>query len=406
MKVDSELSKAILERWCGKELGPGFEGLLDRLDGLPLALAQAGSYLHETGMDVASYIQTYDQQWHQLMDSNNNNSGSPLIDYKQGCITTTWAISLRAIESKNVDSIHILRLWAFLDNKQFWHGILQAAGDMGVERRCPTWLLNMGHDKLQFGAAMGLLLRYSMIQTIDGLEGCYTMHSVVHQWMFSLGSKQEITESARLALMLIGHLVPSRDEKEYWILQQKLLPHAERCSWWMQEHVLRWDERFVNDNSIIDSIHWLGNLYSDQGKLREAEAMYNRALEGKEKTLGRHHTSTLDTVNNLGNLYSNQGKLREAEAMYNRALEGKEKTLGRDHTSTLNTVGNLGLLYSDQGKLREAEAMYNRALEGYEKTLGPTHPKSHAVLRNLELLQASQGANPLKSFHPLFSKFE
>ena len=29
--------------------------------------------------------------------------------------------------------------------------------------------------------------------------------------------------------------------------------------------------------------------------------MYNRALEGKEKTLGPKHTSTLDTVNNFGN---------------------------------------------------------------------------------------------------------
>ena len=79
--------------------------------------------------------------------------------------------------------------------------------------------------------------------------------------------------------------------------------------------------------------------------------MYKRALEGYEKALGRDHTSTLITVNDLGNLYSNQGKLAEAEAMYQRALEGYEKALGRDHTSTLSTVGNLGVLYMDQGKL-------------------------------------------------------
>jgi Tfp pilus assembly protein PilF len=37
---------------------------------------------------------------------------------------------------------------------------------------------------------------------------------------------------------------------------------------------------------------------------------------------------TLDTVNNLGNLHANQGKLGEAEQMYQRALRGKEKALG------------------------------------------------------------------------------
>ena len=50
--------------------------------------------------------------------------------------------------------------------------------------------------------------------------------------------------------------------------------------------------------------------------------------------------------------------------MYQRAMEGYEKALGRDHTSTLNTVNNLGILYRDQGRLTEAESMYQRALSG------------------------------------------
>ena len=50
--------------------------------------------------------------------------------------------------------------------------------------------------------------------------------------------------------------------------------------------------------------------------------MYVRALAGNEKALGPDHTSTLDTVNNLGILYRDQGKLAEAEQMYQRALAG------------------------------------------------------------------------------------
>ncbi|KAK3955940.1 Tetratricopeptide repeat-domain-containing protein, partial [Pseudoneurospora amorphoporcata] len=68
-------------------------------------------------------------------------------------------------------------------------------------------------------------------------------------------------------------------------------------------------------------------------------------------------------------LYSDQGRLKEAETMYQRALEGYEKALGPDHTSTLNTVNNLGLLYSDQGWLKEAETMYQRALSGYSAAI-------------------------------------
>ena len=66
---------------------------------------------------------------------------------------------------------------------------------------------------------------------------------------------------------------------------------------------------------MLGAIHGLGMLYADQGKLGEAEKMYQRALEGKEKVLGPDHTSTLGTVNNLGSLYADQGKLGEAEKM-------------------------------------------------------------------------------------------
>jgi tetratricopeptide (TPR) repeat protein len=78
---------------------------------------------------------------------------------------------------------------------------------------------------------------------------------------------------------------------------------------------------------------------------------------------------------NLGFLYADQGKLVEAEQMYQQALQGKEKAWGPEHTSTLATVNNLGALYADQGKLVEAEQMYQRALQGYEKAWGPMHAK-------------------------------
>ena len=68
--------------------------------------------------------------------------------------------------------------------------------------------------------------------------------------------------------------------------------------------------------------------------------------------------SMLRTVDNLENLYKSQGKITEAEAMYERALVGKEKTLGPKHSSTLCTVDNLGSLYKSQGKITEVEAMY------------------------------------------------
>ncbi|KAG4429852.1 hypothetical protein IFR05_014663 [Cadophora sp. M221] len=142
----------------------------------------------------------------------------------------------------------------------------------------------------------------------------------------------------------------------------------------------------INDE-LASEYHNLGLLYADQGKLVEAERMYQRALEGKEKAWGPEHTSTLDTVNNLGNLYADQGKLVEAERMYQRALEGYEKAIGPSFISTyvpaLNTTFNLGLFYERQADIAIARTMFSRALRGYEQVFGLDHAESETARNKL-----------------------
>ena len=57
------------------------------------------------------------------------------------------------------------------------------------------------------------------------------------------------------------------------------------------------------------------------GPLREAEPLYRRALEARERVLGKEHPDTLISVNNLAGLYQAQGRYGEAEPLYRRALE-------------------------------------------------------------------------------------
>ncbi|KAK3935444.1 acyl transferase/acyl hydrolase/lysophospholipase [Diplogelasinospora grovesii] len=364
-KVDTEFSMAIFQKWRGRQVDDADEvvrELLGLLDGLPLALAQAASYLRETELDTASYLRLYKQQWSELMASDSN-SDSPLVDYQRS-IATTWTISFQAVEARNRSAADLVRLWAFLDNRDLWHGLIRAATDVSTE--WPKWLYEMACSEVRFLDAARLLLRYSMIEAQESVPGSYSMHPVVHTWTSHILVDPTRTWFMRLAVVIVGSLVPRHTAQNYWVLQRRLLPHAERCVWWRARGTF-------NDIVFIDSQHMIGNLYFDQGKLKEAEAMYQRALEGSEQARGPDHTSTLGTVNNLGLLYFTQGRLKEAEAMYQRALKGFEKALGPDHTSTLGTVNNLGILYFTQARLKEAEAMYRRALEGFEKALGPDH---------------------------------
>ncbi|KAH7377458.1 heterokaryon incompatibility protein-domain-containing protein [Cadophora sp. MPI-SDFR-AT-0126] len=384
------------------------KALVKELDGLPLALSTAGVYLEHVTTSFSDYVQLYRTSWLKLQTT------SPLLDsYEDRTLHTTWQITFDRIQQQNTASAKLLKLWAYFNRQDLWFDLLRHTNSVDDE-----WIQKLTKDELNFNQAITLLCTFGLVDPDRsprqqvGPRG-YSVHSCVHSWIVFVLNKEWDKSLARLALTCVASQVPSTNEKDWWLLQRRLL-----------QHVTRQNVFIADDKLDIDGLDWafhnLGDLFTNQGKLAEAEKMYVRALEGEE-ALGPDHISTLSTVNSLGILYKDQGKLGEAEAMYLRALEGCEKALGPDHTSTLSivhnlgilykdqalngrekalgpdhistllTVHNLGTLYTDQGKLGEAEAMYLRALEGSEKALGPDYTSTLDIVHNLGNLYKDQG---------------
>ncbi len=97
---------------------------------------------------------------------------------------------------------------------------------------------------------------------------------------------------------------------------------------------------------------------SEAASYEEAEPLYKRSLEIKEKVLGAEHPSVATTLSNLAELYKAQGRYEEAEPLYKRSLEISEKVLGAEHPDVATTLSNLALLYEAQGRYEEAEPLY------------------------------------------------
>jgi hypothetical protein len=102
------------------------ERLLTKLDGLPLAIAQAGAYLQESGVGVDTYTKFYEQQWKDLMSSERG-SEALLQEYPDRSIWTTWVISYNALREKHEHAANLLLLWSLLDNKDLWYGLFATA---------------------------------------------------------------------------------------------------------------------------------------------------------------------------------------------------------------------------------------------------------------------------------------
>ena len=136
-------------------------------------------------------------------------------------------------------------------------------------------------------------------------------------------------------------------------------------------------------NEDWSSIAELALWFQEKFSWSTAEALFLRALVGREKALGIEHLSTLHIVNNLGVLLSIRGDYAGAEALFRRALQGKEKALGPEHSDTLGSVNNLGLALKQNGDYAGAEALFRRALQGKEKVLGTEHADTLRSVNNL-----------------------
>jgi tetratricopeptide (TPR) repeat protein len=114
----------------------------------------------------------------------------------------------------------------------------------------------------------------------------------------------------------------------------------------------------------MSTIWGLARVYSKQGRVKEAESLYLRALEMPSHT---DRTVIPVILEELGSLYTRQSRLEEAEQIYLQLLEDLEKSLGPNHPFYWETVVHLGWVYESQNRLDEAEAAYERALAGFKK---------------------------------------
>lgn len=79
-------------------------------------------------------------------------------------------------------------------------------------------------------------------------------------------------------------------------------------------------------------------------------------------------------MDQLGELYNNQGRYEEAEALYVKVLEIQQRILGGEHPNTLNSMGNLAWLYEKQGRHDDVDQMFAKSLEIGYRALGEGDP--------------------------------
>ncbi|EAU30101.1 predicted protein [Aspergillus terreus NIH2624] len=388
--------------------------LVQALEYIPLAITQAGSYIASRSplITVSAYLRLFHESEPKRMrllqtKDSTDLRRDPSIRY---AVITTWQLSFKQIRQEQPTATDLLALMSMFDRQGIPEDLVR----------------DSDQDELDFHDALAPLLSYSLVR-LEINERLFDMHRLVQLSVRAWLQQHQQLQSWQIKLREIMARVFPDGNYESWRQCRRLLAHAKsvltstndagnndqlnaatlssRCGWFlelqgayeeaasMHRRALEAREKVLGreHSFTLTSVSHFGLVLSRQGKYEAAEAMHRRAVEGYEKVLGREHPFTLTSVNNLGSVLESQGKYKAAEATHRRAVEGCEKVLGREHPSTLTSVNNLGSVLGSQRKYEEAEAVFRRALEASEKVLGDEHPSTLTSVSNLGSVLNRQG---------------
>jgi tetratricopeptide (TPR) repeat protein len=381
----------------------------EELGGLPLALDQAGAYLEETGMDLVSYWQIYQQHRADLL----RQRGGLVADHPAS-VATTWSLSFQQVEEKNPAAADLLRLCAYLAPDAIPEEILTAGASLLMQKQ--EKLLGKGsllprfrgrsHGSLSFpkkllenalrslpapvatdafllSQAIESLRAYSLVRR-DPKEKVLSIHRLVQAVLQDALEEADKHLWAERAIHAVNAAFP-RAKHSNWPQCERLLPHA-----LLAAHSIETNHMFTGEEArrlLRETAIYL----KDRARYAEAEPLFLRALYIEEQRLGPEHPDVAYPLNNLAGLYRQQGRYTEAEPFCLRALHIREQAQGPEHPDVAYPLNNLAVLYNEQGRYAEAEPLYLRALHIREQAQGPHHPDTAETMYNLAQLREAQG---------------
>ncbi len=142
--------------------------------------------------------------------------------------------------------------------------------------------------------------------------------------------------------------------------------------------------------TLAATLGGIGISHYSKGEYAEARAPLERAVALREATLGEEHPLLAVSLNNLGIDLLRLGDYDASLATHRRALAIRERALDPDHPDIAESLNNLGVVLQEQDRFAEAEPYFARCVAIDERRLGPEHPSLVGPLNNVGIVLRGQ----------------
>ena len=347
------------------------ERIVQEMDGLPLALVQAGAYVEETGCSLEDYLSFYTTHRKDLLARRSR----LLLGYPE-TVATTWSLSFQEIEQQSPAAADFLRLCAFLAPDAIPEELLtRGAGELGAV------LGAVAADPFKLNEALEVLRRYSLVRR-DGSRHMLSIHRLVQTVIKESMDHETQRTWAERTVRTVNAAFPEIDDSP-GEKQQYYMPHVQECVMLITQYQLSFSE-------AAHLLHQAGAFLHFHGFYLQSQSLYRQALALRKQVFGSEHPDVAESFNALALLARFEGDYGQAERFHQQALTIREKMLGVNHPTTARSINNLGVLYRTQGKYEQAEPLLYRALSINEQMLGSEHPDTLLALINLTKLYIEQ----------------
>jgi hypothetical protein len=271
-------------------------GLATRLENLPLALAQAASFVHENGITIDDYIVLLDASDTNLVECLSQPFETIGRDSETPhAVTATWIISFEQIEKQDRFAGEVLSLISLLDRQAIPREFI-----INYWQRVRVAGANETSQEVRVIKALGTLKAFCFV--LEAKDRSLDMHRLVQlvarKWLVIKG---KMAEFAQHALKTVSDTYPF-GQFETREICLKYLPYAYA--------VLKNENTSLRGGGEARAclLYNMAGYFFYEGRWKEAEELQVDVVEIRKRVLGDEYPYTLASMNNLALTYWNQGR--------------------------------------------------------------------------------------------------
>lgn len=313
--------------------------IVNALGLLPLAIDQAGAYIHMAPCPLDNYLAVFNEQKEVLLRSPRFKGGD---EQRHIAVYATFNISYKAIKAfagKKEDmarvkdastALKLLNLISFYHNEgtigiiferaafnRYKRGMIETfplkAGEVELESLIETFETDItpehpdGRDWLcaDVVGGLGFLHEFSLLK-FDMSVDYFNMHILVHEWARGRMDGGEKSDWGVAAKSLVMDSIKLANNVEGLRYRRDIRPHMEAC---LKNADAEHEDLALESEYLVKA----ATVFEQGSNLEAAEEMMLKALEYRKAYFGPLHIRPISALSKLARLYRAQGKYEQAE---------------------------------------------------------------------------------------------